>query len=222
MLWQTDPDKHPNRAIFIDCKGKFHTGKVIMSYDTIKLVYFSPTRTTKRILEAVARGMPVARIDHLDLTPPQVETQLFEEITDELTILSAPVYAGRLPIEAVRRLRRLKAREAPAVVVVVYGNRAYEDALLELHDLAGEQGFRPIAAGAFIGEHSYSTIGRPIAHGRPDDADLNRAGEFGERVFQKLKNVRDVARLPALKVPGNFPYKERTGNISVTRIFPSF
>ena len=78
-----------------------------------------------------------------------------------MTILSAPVYAGRLPIEAVRRLRRIKAGEAPAVVVVVYGNRAYEDALLELQDLAGEQGFRPIAAGAFIGEHSYSTTGSP-------------------------------------------------------------
>ena len=96
-----------------------------MSYDTVKLVYFSPTRTTKKILEAIAQGMPVARIDHLDLTPPQAETQLLDEITDELTIPGAPVYAGRLPIEAVRRLRRLKAGEAPAIVVVVYGNRAY-------------------------------------------------------------------------------------------------
>ena len=180
-----------------------------MKGDTVKLIYFSPTGTTKKILQAMAQGMSVGRIDHLDLTPPQAETQLFDEITDELTILSAPVYAGRLPIEAVRRLRRIKAREAPAVVVVVYGNRAYEDALLELQDLAGEQGFRPIAAGAFIGEHSYSTTGKPIAHGRPDEADLNRAREFGEKVFQKLKNVREVDRMPALEVPGNFPYKDR-------------
>jgi flavodoxin len=178
-----------------------------MSYDTVKLVYFSPTGTTKKILQAIARGMPVARIDHLDLTPPQAETQLLDEITDELTILGAPVYAGRLPIEAVRRLRRLKAGEAPAIVVVVYGNRAYEDALLELKDLAGEQGSRPLAAGAFIGEHSYSTSGRPIAHGRPDEADLNQAGEFGKRAFQKLTNVREPERMPALEVPGNFPYK---------------
>ena len=180
-----------------------------MSYDTVKLIYFSPTRTTKKILQGIAQGMPVGRIDHLDLTPPQAETQLLDEITDELTILGAPVYAGRLPIEAVRRLRRLKAGEAPAIVVVVYGNRAYEDALLELKDLAGEQGFRPLAAGAFIGEHSYSTSGRPIAHGRPDEADLNQAREFGERVFQKLTNVREVDRMATLEVPGYFPYKDR-------------
>jgi ferredoxin len=138
-----------------------------------------------------------------------VETQPFGEITDELTILGAPVYSGRLPIEAVQRLRRLKARETPAVVAVVYGNREYEDALLELKNLAGEQGFRPIAAGAFIGEHSYSTNDKPIAVGRPDAADLNQAREFGERVFHKLTNVQELDRMPALEVPGNFPYKER-------------
>jgi NAD-dependent dihydropyrimidine dehydrogenase PreA subunit len=109
-----------------------------MSDDTVKLIYFSPTQTTKKILQGIAQGMSVCRIEHLDLTLPQAETQLFDELADELTILGAPVYAGRLPIEAVRRLRRLKARETPAVVVVVYGNREYEDALLELKNLAGE------------------------------------------------------------------------------------
>jgi ferredoxin len=180
-----------------------------MPYETVKLIYFSPTQTTKKVLQGIAQGMSVGRIEHLDLTPPQAETQLFDELADELTILGAPVYAGRLPVEAVRRLRRLKAREASAVLVVVYGNREFEDALLELKDLAGEQGFRPIAAGAFIGEHSYSTKDKPIAVGRPDEADLNRAREFGERVLGKIRNSRGMDRMPALEVPGNFPYKER-------------
>jgi len=180
-----------------------------MPYDTVKLIYFSPTRTTQKILQGIAQGMPVGRIEHLDLTPPQMETQPFDEIADELTILGAPVYAGRLPIGAVQRLRRLKAREAPVIVVVVYGNREFEDALLELKNLAGEQGFRPIAAGAFIGEHSYSTNGTPIAVGRPDEADLNKAREFGERVFEKILNSQGMDRMSALEVPGNFPYKER-------------
>ncbi len=180
-----------------------------MAYETVKLVYFSPTQTTKKVLEGIAQGMSVGRIEHLDLTPPGAETQLFTELADELTILGAPVYAGRLPIEAVRRLRRLKARETPAVLVVVYGNREFEDALLELKDLAGEQGFRPIAAGAFIGEHSYSTIDKPIAVGRPDAADLNQAREFGKRVLGKIQTSQGLNRMPALEVPGNFPYKER-------------
>jgi ferredoxin len=180
-----------------------------MPYDKIKLVYFSPTRTTQGILQAIAQGMSVGRMDHFDLTPPQAETRLFGEIADGLTIIGAPVYAGRLPIEAVRRLRRLKAREVPAVLVVVYGNREFEDALLELKNLAGEQGFRPIAAGTFIGEHSYSTKDKPIAIGRPDEADLNQAREFGRRVLAKIHNSRGMEPLPALVVPGDFPYKER-------------
>jgi hypothetical protein len=59
--------------------------------------------------------MSVGRIGHLDLTPPQEETQPFEEISDEFTNLGVPVYVGRLEIEAVRRLRQLKAGEAPAM-----------------------------------------------------------------------------------------------------------
>ena len=39
-----------------------------MKGDTVKLIYFSPTGTTKKILQAMAQGMSVGRIDHLDLT----------------------------------------------------------------------------------------------------------------------------------------------------------
>jgi len=74
-----------------------------MICDTVKLIYFSPTQTTKKILQGIAQGMPINRIEHLDLTPPQSATQLLDEIAEELTILGAPVYAGRLPIEAVQR-----------------------------------------------------------------------------------------------------------------------
>jgi hypothetical protein len=31
----------------------------------------------------------------------------------------------------------------------------------------------PLAGGAFVAEHSYSTSDRPIAHDRPDEKDLN-------------------------------------------------
>lgn len=85
-----------------------------MNDTIVKLVYFSPTRTTQKILQGIVRGMPISRIEQIDLTPPQAATQLLDEITEGLTILGAPVHAGRLPIEAVRRLRRLKARQAPA------------------------------------------------------------------------------------------------------------
>jgi ferredoxin len=146
----------------------------------------------------------------LDLTPPEARTRQFEELGDELVIIGAPVYGGRIPSEAVRRLRRLKANETPAAIVVVYGNRAYEDALLELRDLVTQLGCRPVAAGAFIGEHSYSTQTTPIAYGRPDAQDLAQALEFGELVQRQMGESSTIYQTTPLRVPGSFPYREWT------------
>jgi hypothetical protein len=65
-----------------------------------------------------------------------------------------PVYGGRVPEVALERLRALKGNGGPAIAVVVYGNRAYEDALLELHTELTANGYKVIAAAAFIAEHS--------------------------------------------------------------------
>lgn len=91
--------------------------------------------------------------------------------------------------------------------MVLYGNRDYEDALKELCDLVSEQGFVPVAAGAFIGEHSFSRKGMPIAEGRPDESDLNQATEFGKKIIEELEKVSCVECLSALEVKGNFPYR---------------
>lgn len=178
-----------------------------MNVDMVKLVYFSPTGTSKKIVETIAEGIQ-AKIKHVDLTPPAAKTKEFGEFHDELAIIAAPVYAGRVPEEAADRLLRLKANGTPAVVVVVYGNRAYEDALLELSDLATQAGFRPVAGGAFIGEHSYSTPENPTAHGRPDTEDLTKAAEFGGEIREKIRGITVPLDIPPLKVPGNHPYRD--------------
>ena len=117
-----------------------------MDINSVKLVYFSPTGTSKRIAVAIAGGIQVSS-EHIDLTPPTARTQEFEKLHDELAVIAAPVYSGRIPSEAMYRLRRLRADDTPAVLVVVYGNRHYDDALVELRDLALELGFRPGGAG---------------------------------------------------------------------------
>ena len=91
--------------------------------------------------------------------------------------------------------------------MVLYGTRDYEDALKELCDLVSEQGFVPVAAGAFIGEHSFSRKGMPIAEGRPDESDLKQATEFGKKIIEELEKVSCVECLSALEVKGNFPYR---------------
>ena len=179
-----------------------------MNVRAVKLVYFSPTHTTKRVLEGIARGFQAATVEHLDLTPPQASTREFVYVHDELAIIGGPVYGGRIPPVALDRLRRIKGNDTPAVVVAVYGNREYEDALLEVRDVAKEQGFRPVAGGAFIGEHSYHTEAMPIAPGRPDSRDLEIARSFGELTEAKLKGVRALGEMSPLQVPGDFPYRK--------------
>ena len=179
-----------------------------MKISFIKLAYFSPTKTTQKILDAIAQGVGVTDVDHINLTSPDARTKTYAELNDELVLLGAPVYAGRLPKEAVKRISRLKGNNTPAVVVVLYGNREYDDALLELRDLAVTLGFVPVSAGAFIGEHSYTSPEFPIADGRPDAQDIQKAVEFGKAVLQKMESIENLKNETPIAVSGNCPYKD--------------
>lgn len=183
-----------------------------MHINAIKLIYFSPTQTTKKVLESIAQGIRAGTVEHVDLTPPDARTQEFEGIRDQLAIIGTPVYGGRIPIDAAHRLRRLKAYDTPSVIVVVYGNREYEDALLELRDMAVEAGFVPVAGGVFIGENTANYAldddTPKIAEGRPDKEDLNKALVFGSEVRQKVGDICTLDEISPLHIPGNFPYKE--------------
>jgi ferredoxin len=174
-----------------------------------RLVYFSPTITTKAILESIAEGMRADAVKNIDVTLPNVDRHNFPEMeNDEVLVIGSPVYAGRIPEIAVRRFQKLKSKGNPAVIVVLYGNREYEDALLELSDLATAAGFVPIAGSAFIGEHSFSTESTPLAKGRPDASDIRCAREFGASVGQLLQSVHSFREIRSLKLPGNRPFKE--------------
>jgi ferredoxin/menaquinone-dependent protoporphyrinogen IX oxidase len=181
-----------------------------MNINSVKLIYFSPTGTTKQVVEAIAKGIQ-ASSGHLDLTPPAAQTREFEELHNELAVIAAPVYGGRVPLEAANRLRRLKGNETLAVIVVVYGNRAYEDALLELSDIASEVGFKPVAGAVFIGAHMLSPSEKPVVSGRPDARDLEKALEFGKKVRKKIGGIGGLKDISPLEVPGNRPYRKRWG-----------
>jgi ferredoxin len=179
-----------------------------MHVDSIRLIYFSPTETSLKIAASIAQGMSGVKVSHMNLTVPQARSRSFPPVSDSLAIISMPVYAGRLPEEAVARLRRVQGNGTPAVVVVLYGNRAYEDALIELRDVATECGFVPIAAGAFIGEHSFANEQAKIALNRPDASDVAKAREFGSTVRTMMNDAASLDQISALQVPGNVPYQE--------------
>ena len=86
---------------------------------------------------------------------------------DELLVVGVPVYMGRVPELLMEWLHAVKASGSPAVSVVVYGNRAFEDSLIELEDILTERGCISIAGAAYIGEHSFSSPETPIAERCP-------------------------------------------------------
>ena len=155
---------------------------------------FSPTGGCSNIATAIAGARMGKRID---LCAP-VEPQDVPSWVPMMAVV--PVYGGRVPAVAIDRLRALRSQGGPAIAVVVYGNRAYEDALLELKTSLTESGFSVVAAAAFIAEHS---IIRSIAAGRPDAADLTKCVEFGDAVEAKL--AQDAPG--TVEVPGNAAYR---------------
>lgn len=172
----------------------------------INLIYFSPTNTTRKILKQIAVGIGVKKINEFDVTTVN-KLESLSLSKDELTIFGAPVYSGRIPGVSAKRFKKFSANNSPAVAVVVYGNRAFEDALLELNDLISLLGFKTIAAGAFIGEHSFSLNGFDIAKNRPDKKDITSAKEFGNQIINKIVTGDYINEL--IELPGNFPYRER-------------
>lgn len=172
-------------------------------YTTTHLVFFSPTHTSAKVARAVGEGIGMGRRIETDLTLDENTSPIL--ISDALTVIAVPVYGGRVAPVALQRLKRLKGHNAPVILLSVYGNRDYEDALVELRDTAVELGFTPLSAGAFIGEHSYSRPDMPVAAGRPDADDLQKAAQFGRESLKKLQE--SIFPLQPFFIKGNFPYK---------------
>ena len=156
---------------------------------------FSPTGGTRAVAEALA---PADKV--VDLCDRNMDFSSVTLTAEDTALIAVPSYGGRVPRTAAERLARVRGNGARAVLVCVYGNRAYEDTLAELADLAEAAGFRVVAAVAALAEHS---IARTYAAGRPDEADRAELAVFGQRIQEKLAAGNCAA--PAL--PGHRPYK---------------
>ena len=156
------------------------------------VAHFSPTGGTKKVADAIAAGFDTP-VEEMDLTKSEVSVTLGEK---DALMAVLPVYAGRVPQISLERLSSLKATGQKAVAVVVYGNREYDDALMETKDALEANGFKVIAAAAFIAEHS---IVRSIAVGRPDTEDEALCRQFAADVMAKADDA------PTVSAPGNNP-----------------
>ncbi|MGE5628395.1 MAG: EFR1 family ferrodoxin [Solirubrobacterales bacterium] len=181
-----------------------------MKVQSLKLVCFSPTGTTKEIIKSIACGINHSNVELIDITKPNARKQQLQTFENELLVVAVPVYMGRVPSLFSEWLQLVQACNTPSVCIVVYGNRAYGDALLELKNTMIERGCKPIACSAFIGEHSFSSAEAPIAKGRPDARDFIQAELFGHKINEKLQSISSIDLISDINIPGNYPYDGST------------
>lgn len=171
-------------------------------------VYFSATDTTKKtvltIADEAARLLGAEREDY-DFTLPGMRENSFAAGKDDLVIFGTPVYAGRVPNVLLKYLATIQGNGALAVPVVLFGNRNFDDGLIELRDILENTGFHTVAAAAFVGEHSFS---KALAAGRPDADDMKEALAFAGKVAEKVKGLPEGEVPAPVEVEGvPHPYR---------------
>ena len=149
-----------------------------------EIIYFSATGTTKALVEAISQGLN-GDVHFTNITSPKNRKDNIV-VDNDLTIIATPVYGERIPHFLYDFYTQIKGNGSPLVAVAVYGNMGFGISLEQFKDLADHNNFRLIAAGAFVGQHTYASETAPIAYGRPDQDDLKQARIFGGNIQRKM------------------------------------
>lgn len=156
-------------------------------------IYFSCTNNSKKVVEAMAKTLDSQAIIY-DVTTKALNVDTFTQ--DDFVIIGAPVYGGKIPAICRKRFLAFKGNQTPCVLVATYGNRHYDDALVEMQDLFENNGFIVYGACSMVGRHTYGEI----QVNRPNQIDLNEAIEFAKEI--KIRNTKIQS-----KIPGNLTDK---------------
>lgn len=173
----------------------------------INTLYFSATDTTRKVVTGIAEGIAgrmdgQTKVNHIDFTLPAGREKPAVFGKDDLVVVGVPVYAGRVPNVLLSYLHTISGNGALAVAIVLFGNRDYDDALLELADILAEQNFTVISGGAFVGEHSFS---KTLGANRPDEKDMALVNDFAGQIYAKLTAQTEFNHI---NVKGNRPYRK--------------
>ncbi len=169
-------------------------------------IIFSPTGGTEKAAHIIGRRWSNNAVS-IDLSDSQIDFTKYEIDREDMVLIAMPSNGGRAPAVAIERLKRISGNGAKCTLVCVYGNRAYEDTLVEMEDAAKECGFKVIAAIAAVAEHS---IIPQYAANRPDASDEAQLADFADRILQKEGD--------AASIPGNRPYKKGGGASLVPKV----
>lgn len=167
-------------------------------------ILFSPTGGTAKAADAITRNWQAPEL--IDLTGTDYTAALE---ADSLALIAMPSFGGLAPQLALDRLAGITANHAKCAIVAVYGNRAYDDTLIQMKDYAEQAGFQVIAAISAVAEHS---IIHAYAAGRPHASDCEQLCAYGDQILAKASE-----EAASITVPGNKPYK-KAGSAMVPKV----
>ena len=157
-----------------------------MELKKVWAVYYSATGTTAKVVRTAAEalaerlGLPM---EERSFTRPVERAAALAFTAADLVVVGSPTYAGKLPNKILPDFQeKLRGNGALAVPVVLFGNRSFDNSLAELRTVLESGGFRPIAAGAFVGRHAFTD---ELAFGRPGWSDMAEIREFAGKIAEK-------------------------------------
>lgn len=175
-----------------------------MTTKTVWAAYFSATNTTKKVVTQIARRLSqqtACPMEIYDFTHPQAPKTPKAFAAGRSGGIRNASLCRRVPNLLIRFVAAVQGNGALAVPVVCYGNRNYDDALMELRNTLEAGGFHTVAGGAF----SASTPSPSTqAAGRPDRSDLTIASGFADQIFHKVEALTSGKPFP-VAVKGNNP-----------------
>lgn len=177
------------------------------TYQVVEIA-FSPTGGTKKVANQISHALGTVT-DTVNLNCHDVNFSDVKIATDSLVVIAAPVFEGVIPDTAIERIKQISGNYAKCVVVAVYGNRAYDDGLIQLKDTAQLCGFHVVASVAAVAEHS---IMRQFGSGRPDEEDKKELQGFAEKIIKKISE--ETKQYSDYYVPGSHEYR-RLGNFNL-------
>lgn len=163
-------------------------------------IFFSPTGGTKKVIDFLAAGWD-CETEEIDLMGLKSIPGTYTLTSEDICLLAVPAFGGRVPEPAAEVISRMEGSGAKCVLVAVYGNRAFEDTLVELKNIASKAGFLCKAAVAAVAEHS---IVHRFGEGRPDREDMQVLKGFGQQICKMFKEQKDRCEV---EVPGNNPFR---------------
>ena len=176
-----------------------------MKINSAALLYFSPTKTTKKVIKSIANGFGIKYPRHIDLTYPKGRIDPNLDIKEDILIVGMPVYEERIPSFILPYLEQLQGHQQPVIAVAVYGNVGFGIVLKQFQNILPKKGFHLAAGAAFIAEHSFTHKNLRIAQGKPDTRDLDLAYDFGFRVNNVLNSHSDLENIKPPRFPGHLP-----------------